>query len=294
MERQLRRASQAFAENSAALQAEARALREQMPSHPSLGSLRDHDICRTERVNSTIPQVRVPSNMIYLHVARINRDMIVRDPPLPLFQGYSEGGRSELKGPVLFYNHIERCFAYADAGSYRLPADQPTEGGEWVTRMDHVSGWQCDLPIETTATNLGTHSLSFPPTTVTVSRVTGGRDLVSPGEVTATDLLRSLVGEAATHPQAPPATQNAHNEGTTKRNEAIAAVDTWLTDAFRASVVNRDRPHTTEMLFSWSYISEDDITELTQRLSNIHTPEANQRVGGKSIVNSMSTRWSRH
>lgn len=57
---------------------------------------------------------------------------------------------------------------------------------------------------------------------------------------------------------------------------------TRLTHVFRASVVSRNRPHATEALLFWGYISEDDIVYFLRRLSKTMTPEAIQRAGDSS------------
>lgn len=113
-----------------------------------------------------------PSNMEVAMTVRAIRDGIIRNPSLKLYYGYQEGRWSESSDPVLFHNHIQRALAYADAGAYCLPADLPTESGEWVIRTDRFSGRRRDLFIETLDTHLGTHRLFVSPTPVTVYGIT--------------------------------------------------------------------------------------------------------------------------
>lgn len=68
-------------------------------------------------------------------------------------------------------------------------------------------------------------------------------------EVAVTNLLRLLAREEATTPQARAASRNALNQVVRKPIKPIAAAATGLTDAFRVSVVNRNRPHATKALF---------------------------------------------
>lgn len=56
----------------------------------------------------------------------------------------------------------------------------------------------------------------FSPTPVTVYRLAGGHDLVLAAEVTGRDLLRLLVVEKITHPNARAATRNGLNDTTRK------------------------------------------------------------------------------
>lgn len=74
----------------------------------------------------------------------------------------------------------------------------------------------------------------FSPTPVTLYRITCESDLTPAVEVTVLDLLRLLVREKATHPQAHTATGNALSEIIRNPEETIAASDTRPTDAFGA------------------------------------------------------------
>lgn len=80
------------------------------------------------------------SNMELAKTTRVIRDRVSRNRPLPLYGGYTEGERSELNDPVLSQDHIERFFAYADAGVCVLPPDVPTDSRNRVTRTDRLSG----------------------------------------------------------------------------------------------------------------------------------------------------------
>lgn len=106
----------------------------------------------------------------------------------------------------------------------------------------------------------------------------GERKFVPAAKVTATDLIRLLVWEEATKPEAHAATQNEFNEIVRRPNQTIAVVATRLTDEFRASLVSHNRPHATEELFF------GDLADLMRRLSQVQTPEASQHVGDKAII----------
>lgn len=86
-------------------------MRDQMLVRPGSNSLRDRvaqpgphvaEATRAERVSSAAPPVSSTSNMELAKIARIIRDRVVRNRPLPLIQGCSEGERSGLNDPVFF------------------------------------------------------------------------------------------------------------------------------------------------------------------------------------------------
>lgn len=128
-----------------------------------------------------------------------------------------------------------------------------------MIRTDRLSGRRRDSHIEMMATHVGTHRLFFPLTPMTVCHITGERDLVPAIEITTTDVLRLLMEEEPIHPQARAATRNALHDITRKLKETNAAAAMRLTNAFRASVVNRNRPHATKMLTYFGAISRKSI-----------------------------------
>lgn len=119
---------------------------------------------------------------------------------------------------------------------------------------------------------------------MTVYRITGKRDLVSAAEVTATDLLDLMTREEATHSQARAASRATLNQIARRPNKTISAAVSRLADAFLPSIVDRNRPHQTETIFSSRYVPEDNLAGLMRRLSIRLTPEASERVGDKAIV----------
>lgn len=145
-------------------------------------------------------------------IARTKRGRFIRNRLLPLSQGCPEGEWSVVNNPALCYDHIERCFGYANARVYLLPADQSTDSGNWVNSTGKCSGRRRHLPIEIIATYLGIHWLSSSPKPVTAYRITGECDLIPEAEVTGTDALRSLIGEEATHLQGRGTTRDAIHE----------------------------------------------------------------------------------
>lgn len=101
---------------------------------------------------------------------------------------------------------------------------------------------------------LGPHRIFFSPAPVVTYRVTGKYDSVPATEVTVTDLVQLLAMEEATHPRARGATRSAPNQIIRTPNESTAAVANQLTDTSYASVVDCNRPHTTEAMLFWRYV----------------------------------------
>lgn len=167
--------------------------------------------------------------------ARNIRNRVIRNRPLPLYQGFAEGERFKSNGPVLLFDHIEEWFAYSDTGAHRLPVDEPVGGGKGVTLTDQYSDLRRGLLIELIATHLGANQVFFPLTPIVVYHIKGEWDKVPPIPVTATYLLRLLVGNGAAKPQARMITKNALNRIVWGAKETIAAAATRLLDAFRAS-----------------------------------------------------------
>lgn len=169
-------------------------------------------MANTERATSKSTPKPGPTDLELAKIGRAKRDRVVHSPPLPLHQGCSEGERSEVNDRVLFHNHIERLFAYA---------------------------------------HIGTYSLFFSPTLVTLCRIKVSRDLVPAVEVTATNLLRLQGKEEATHPYSRASTW-----------KVITQLPLKLNHSFCASEVDRNSPHATETMYFWLYIPEDDVANL--------------------------------
>lgn len=190
---------------------------------------------RTERVNASSPlegstpfqrttaPEPMPSITELSKTARNERDRVTRKHPLPLYQSFLEGERLELHDPVVFLDHVVRCFVYCNAGAYQLLVDRHVGRETWVIRTDQYSGQRRDLLVEWIATHLGTHRLLFSPIPIRVYGVTGGRDQVPPDEMMAMDLLRLFAREEATHYQARTVSKNALNRIVRGPKETFAA-----------------------------------------------------------------------
>lgn len=233
-----------FGKSIEVLRAKFKALREQGSTQPSPDLLTDQggetgrDVAeqgKTERASAlstlemstplhptTVPEP-MPTRMASSKPPWNIWDRVIGNGPRPLYQGCEEGERSELNDPVLFFDCIERCYAFSDTGVYRLPVDQLVEREGWAIIPKQYSGRRRDLLIELIATHLGTHQLFFSPTSITVYRITGERDQVPPKQVKATGSLRSLVAEEAANPQARTITKNALDRMVWGPKETIAA-----------------------------------------------------------------------
>lgn len=191
----------------------------------------------------------IPSNMELVKVARTMRNMAIRNRPLPLHHRCSGEAWSNRNDPVMFRDHIKRYLPEMDAGAYRLPPDVSTECGKWVICTDRLSGRHCDLLMELIATHLHTSHLFSSLTMVTTYRISEERDDVTASHVTATDWLRLLVRAKATHHRARVASRDTLYQIARKPNGTIAAAASRLTDASRASIVDHNRPHASEVMF---------------------------------------------
>lgn len=119
---------------------------------------------------------------------------------------------------------------------------------------------------------------------VTVYCIKGERDLVPAIEAIATDLLRLLKREEATHPQARGTIRSILNQIARSLDETIVAVASSLTDTFGASVVDEIRPHSTETILFRRYVLEDDLANFMRRLSLMLATEACERVADKATA----------
>lgn len=63
-----------------------------------------------------------------------------------------------------------------------------------------------------------------------------------------------------------------------KPNGTLTAATGRLIGAFRASAVDRDRCHASEMTFFWRCIPNDGLEDLMWRISVSGTPAASERV----------------
>lgn len=126
-----------------------------------------------------------------------------------------------MDAPVLFHDHIERCFAYANAGAYLLLSDKPTDSGKWMTRNIQC-GRRRGFLIEIFLPTKEPRDEVFRYNTFAGVPYHLKRDLVPAAEVTAVDLLRLLVRKEATYLQARATTRNALNHIVRKSNETIS------------------------------------------------------------------------
>lgn len=63
-----------------------------------------------------------------------------------------------------------------------------------------------------------------------------------------------------------------------KTRKTVPPAAARLIDVFRASTVDRHRPHANEMMFFWRYIPGDDLQDLMWRLRVLVTPAASERI----------------
>lgn len=136
--------------------------------------------------------------------------------------------------------------------------------------------------IESIAINLGTYNLISSLTLWRVHCITSERDVAPAPEDTVTDSLRVFIRGEATHPQAHADTRKALNEIARKANEKVMAAAGRLIDTFRASTMDHDSPHVSEMTFLWRYIPEDYLKDLIWRLKCLEDAhgEPKYRSGG--------------
>lgn len=113
--------------------------------------------------------------------------------------------------------------------------------------------------MDSTTTKLGTNQLFLSLTLVTVNCITGGRDDLPGSEVAVADWPRLLVRMEATYPQVRAATGNGLNRIDRKPNETIVAAASRLSDAFRSSIVDRDHPYLSKIIFLWRCTPEDKL-----------------------------------
>ena len=71
---------------------------------------------------------------------------------------------------------------------------------------------------------------------------------------------------------------------TLKPAEAWTAAAARVLLAFRASVTNPDRPHITEHLFFWRFITQLEMAALYDRVVEVLLPNPLDRVGGNGLM----------
>lgn len=124
-----------------------------------------------------------------------------------------------------------------------------------------------------------------PTTPVTVQCIMRERDDIRASEVTATGCFCLFVRKYTIHPRARVATTREYlNSITRKPDDAIVAAESPLTDAFHASMVDRDCLHANETMFFWHWIPKDKLKGLMHRLNVMEMPTANESVGQQSVV----------
>lgn len=85
-------------------------------------------------------------------------------------------------------------------------------------------------------------------------------------------------------PNARAATRKALKEIARKPNETITAAAARLIDEFRASTVDRDPPHASEITFFRRYIPENYFQNLMSRLRALVAPDASEWIVQKATV----------
>ena len=94
-----------------------------------------------------------------------------------------------------------------------------------------------------------------------------------------------LVREEAIHPAAKEVSQSALDSISLNPGESWLASAARLVRYKRASLADADRPHSTEQIFFWHYISESYLKGLIERLAHLLVPSELDRYGVLSLAN---------
>lgn len=121
---------------------------------------------------------------------------------------------------------------------------------------------------------------------MTVYRITGGGDEEPAAVVTTPDEPYRGIAEDDTHQQARTATLEALDSITRRPNETILAAALRLASACRASATGTDRPHASDKLLLWWYVSESRLKGLMRRLTVMVMPAGNEQADRESTATS--------
>ncbi|CAB1110205.1 unnamed protein product [Ectocarpus sp. CCAP 1310/34] len=156
--------------------------------------------------------------------------------------------------------------------------------GYWATQPDVHTGRRRELLTDLLHEHLLTHNQITSADTVQVYRITGEVVDTPRDSVTATDWLHLIVREHALTGGAVEyanAALQAMMLGTPKSMPTAAV---RVLAAFRATLVDPDRPHITEQRFFWRYISAVQMIALFERVTEVLLPNPVDRAGVNGLL----------
>ena len=201
----------------------------------------------------------------------------------PVFGGPSAGALSIANSAVMLQQKVLSTLRNVDSGAMRLEPDQYIDG-KWTTMPDELTPRRLELLTDSTHDFLSVSHQFAAAEFVPVYLVTGEVVEEPHSEVTVTDWLRLFVREQALTGGAVEFAQAALSAVTLKPAEAWTAAATRHLLAFRASLANSERPHVTEQLFFWHFITPLEMTTLYDRVVQVLLPNPLDRVDVNGLM----------
>ena len=227
-------------------------------------------------------QYGVESNQAAKLVQRV-RKQIAGSLPCPVFGGRTAGALSIANSAVMLQQKVLSTLRNVDSRAMRLEPDQYIDG-KWTTMPDELTPRRVELLTDLTHDFLSVSHQLATAEFVPVNLITGEVVEKPHSDVTATDWLRLFVREQALTGGAVEFAQAALSAVTLKPAEAWTAAATRVLLAFRASLANSERPHVTEQLFFWRFITPLEMTALDDRVVEVLLPNPLDRVGVNGLM----------
>jgi len=202
-----------------------------------------------------------------------------------------QGELSWRNDPVLFVDKLTKIMSQVEGAAWAMPQDQFSTDGinPARPRADRLTPWRVECFGKLIADTLATRDLMRPHSAVEVPLVQGGFCHIPFEEVTTKEWCRILVAEVAHSGQAQKRAEAALTEIKLIQGESWMAAARRLVLHVRAATADEARPHTSEEVHFWRYVSGRKVAELCERAVNLFFTSASDRNGMESLLIQVGT-----
>ena len=177
------------------------------------------------------------------------KKLIAGSKPSSVYEGPSEGELTVSNSAVTLQYKIATALSNTEYGALRLPEDQLIDG-EWITQVDEYSARRREFLTELIVPYSHTYFALTSTGPVDVILVTGKQIQRPKNQVTLTDWLRLLVREEALDDSSLDYAKSALANVRKKPGEAWTTAAERVFLAFRATMIDSERPKCAEIHFS--------------------------------------------
>ena len=219
-------------------------------------------------------------------IRRIRGKIDAKSTTGAIYTGVSQEELSIHTSAVLFQDKVSKVLSTTDGGAWALTADSFDAAGSVHYRppLDKMTPLRRELLQDMIGDHLATYDEMSSGDPVEVPGIDGSFSQVPAADVSVTEWLRKLVREGLQQAGGREAAERALNDITVRDAEAWKAAARRLVVVYRALIADPVLPHISEATFFWRYITEQQLSDLLERLVQMLLPSAFDQNGLQGVV----------